>query len=55
MGFKKEKAHSFFFKGPNWLASDCICKGLTRIFGFNEKWTLILGRACFQHAVFDLF
>jgi hypothetical protein len=53
MGFKKEKAH--FFKGPNWLASDCICRVLAGIFGFNEKWPPVLGRACFWHAVFELF
>ena len=54
MGFKKEKAH-FFFKGQNWLASDCICRVLARIFGFNKKWPPVLGRACFWHAVFKLF
>ena len=53
MGFKKENAH--FFKGPNWLASDCICRVLAGIFGFNEKWPHVLGRACFWHAVFELF
>ena len=54
MGFKKEKAYHFF-KGPNWLASDCICGVLARIFGFNEKWPPVFGRACFRHAAFELF
>ena len=53
-GFQEMKG-SFFFKGPNWLANDCICRVLARIFGFNEKWPPVLGRACFWHAAFELF
>ena len=53
-GFQERK-RLIFFKGPNWLASYSICRVLARIFGFNEKWPPVLGRACFWHAMFELF
>ena len=54
-GFQERKGSFFFFKGSNWLASDCTCRVLARIFGFNKKWPPVLGKACFWHAVFELF
>jgi hypothetical protein len=56
LGFNKKNAHFFFFKRTKLASNELYLSWIDKDdFGFNEKWSPILGRACFCHEAFELF